>query len=102
MKKDIEILLDCRICNQVYNRSSIKIVSAKGSALLLHLHCSKCQTNSLALISKNVTGGTTVSMGILTDLDAQEAVVLLEQEPISMDEVLDMHQQLTISHKAAE
>lgn len=92
MRKELELLLDCPVCDAKYGPSSVQIVSGSGSSILVHIRCENCQTNSLAVLSKNQTGTTAVTMGMLTDLDYEEAAEMLEANPISADEVLDVHQ----------
>lgn len=96
MRKELEILLDCPVCNSKYEPDSVKVVSARPNVLLVHVSCSGCKSNSLALVSKNTSGMTAVNMGMLTDLDYEESSWMLEQSPVSADEVLDLHQAIDI------
>lgn len=94
MKNNLEILLGCAACGKKNSQSSIRVVSARQNSLLIHSHCSHCESSSLAIISKGAVDQQqgVVSMGVLTDLDYDEACQLLDKEPISIDEVLDVHE----------
>lgn len=97
MRKELEILLDCPVCNAKYEPDSVKVVDARPNVLLVHVSCRRCLSNSLALVSKNNSGLTAVNMGMLTDLNFEEASWMLEQSPVTADEVLDLHQAIDIS-----
>lgn len=97
MRKELEVLLDCPVCNFKYEPDSVKVVDGRQNVLLVHVTCGNCKTSSLALVSKNTSGMTAVTMGMLTDLDYEEAGWMLEQAPITADEVLDIHQAVDIS-----
>ena len=92
MKRELDILLDCPVCSAKYESNNVKVVSARPNALLVHVNCCSCKSSSLALVNKNASGMTAVSMGILTDLDYEEATWMLQLAPITADEVLDVHQ----------
>jgi predicted nucleic-acid-binding Zn-ribbon protein len=96
MKKDIEMLTDCPVCGKNYGRKEAKIIDVRKNTLLVHTNCSQCKSNFLALISKNIAGGTMITMGMLTDLNFEEANWMLDQNPVSADEVLDLHEEFNV------
>lgn len=89
---EVNLLIKCSICGKKYREKSIKIVQNKKEAMLVHVSCDFCHSSSLAVINKGMHGGENmVTLGILTDLDYQEACEFLRKEPISLDEVLDLY-----------
>lgn len=56
----------------------------------LHLTCEACGASTLVYVSLSQMGA--VSMGVLTDLDQSEAKILFKEEPVSSDEVLEVHE----------
>ncbi len=90
---EVNLLMKCSICGKKYGKKSINVVQNKKDAMLVHVNCDFCQSSSLAVINKGVQNNDSiVTLGILTDLDYEEACNLLRREPISFDEVLDMYE----------
>jgi hypothetical protein len=96
IKKGLETLLDCPVCGAKYDKGRARIVSGKEDALLVHTNCQKCNTNSLAMLSKNnMLGDGMVTMGMMTDLYYDEALMMLGKEPVSAEEVLQVFEKFS-------
>lgn len=91
---DLELLLNCPVCGKKYGYKSARIVEGTKGALLVHVGCDYCSSKSLAVISNPESNSfeNPVSVGIMTDLDYEEACKLLKDRPITADEVLDVYQ----------
>ncbi len=90
---EVNLLMKCSICGKKYGKQSIKIVQNKKDAMLVHVSCGFCQSASLAVVNKGIhNNDSVVTLGILTDLDYEEACSFLRREPISSDEVLDLYE----------
>ena len=90
---EVNLLMKCSICGKKYGNQSIKVVQNKKDAMLVHVNCDFCRSASLAVINKGVhNNDNIVSLGILTDLDYEEACNVLKRKPISSDEVLDLYE----------
>lgn len=88
---DLELLLNCPVCGKKYGHQSVRIVHGNHGAFLIHIGCQYCGSASLAVISRS-KGENMIAVGMLTDLNYEEACVLLEQKPVSSDEILDLYQ----------
>ena len=92
MMNNIELLLSCPICEKKYERGSIRLVLEKKDFSLLHIRCNFCGNSSLAVYSKQTQGsGGIITMGIMTDLDYEEACQFSSKRPIAVDELLDFY-----------
>ncbi len=92
---EVNLLMNCSICGKKYGKQSIKVVQNKKDAMLVHVNCDFCQSASLAVIKKSLQNNDNmVTLGILTDLDYEEACNVLRREPISLNEVLDLYNQV--------
>jgi hypothetical protein len=90
---EVNLLMKCSICGRKYGKQSIKVVQNKKDAMLVHVNCDFCRSASLAVINKGLQDNDNiVTLGILTDLDYEEACSVLKRDPISFDEVLDLHE----------
>lgn len=93
LMNEVNLLMKCSICGKRYGKQSIKIVQNKKDSMLVHVNCDFCRSASLAVINKGIPNNETmVTLGILTDLDYEEACSVLRREPISPDEILDLYE----------
>lgn len=82
----------CPLCNSAYNPLEAKILEERDDAHLVHVRCRNCQSAIVALI---VSGGLGVSsIGLVTDLSAEDVVHFKNEEPITIDDVLALHEEL--------
>ena len=91
---DLELLLNCPICGKKYGHRSARIVQGNQDAFLVHVGCKHCGSASLAIISRSKGTENMLAMGVMTDLNYQEACDLLQQKPISSDEIIEVYQSL--------
>lgn len=84
-----KLLTHCPLCQTQYEDQSVRLLGEDGTARLFHLTCSCCSHSVLAVILEN-QGGIS-SVGLVTDLEAQDALRFQEAEPISADDCLLAH-----------
>lgn len=82
----------CPLCNSAYNPLEAKILEEREDAHLVHVRCRQCQSAIVALI---VAGGLGVSsVGLVTDLSSDDVMRFKNDAPLTIDDVLELHQQL--------
>lgn len=82
-----KLLTHCPLCNAQYEEKSIRMIGEQGPTRLFHLTCQSCAHAVLAVILENQNGVS--SLGMVTDLEAQEAIRFQDADPISADDCLD-------------
>ena len=90
LKKQVIIL--CPICNKDYKPNNIKRVAEAGDVLLAHSNCPRCHSNILSLLYKDILGITMV--GMVSDLNYDDAVKIKNQPPLDEDDILAAYQQI--------
>ncbi|MEP7162855.1 MAG: hypothetical protein ABI747_03775 [Candidatus Moraniibacteriota bacterium] len=83
-------LIHCPVCNKEYRPAKMLLLDQEEKRSTLHLTCEACGASTLVYVSLSQMGA--VSMGVLTDLDQSEAKILFKEEPVSSDEVLEVHE----------
>ncbi len=68
------------------------MIEDSGDRTVFHLTCQNCQTATLVFVSRNRMG--VVSLGMATDLSADDARAFFGKEPISSDYVIDVYEKL--------
>lgn len=98
------MLAHCPLCQAAYDDASVRLLgevastlSTQGTSRLFHLTCKKCAHAILAVILESAHGVS--SIGLVTDLEAQDAVRIHDADPISADDVLRAHYELGTKSK---
>ncbi len=87
-----KLLSHCPLCDAAYEDQCIRLLGEHGGMRLFHLTCPSCTHAVLAVIMENQHGIS--SMGMVTDLEVQDAVRFRDAEPISADMCFEARDQL--------
>jgi hypothetical protein len=87
----------CSICSNRYNPMEAKIVLENSNTHLIHIKCRNCQSSTIAVIMASNLGIS--SVGLVTDLEADDIIKFLKARPISSNEILEIHQSLNSKEK---
>lgn len=82
----LPLLTHCPVCRCSYQQQKVEVIAEKISARLAHITCANCHNALLAIIVNGALGMSTV--GMLTDLTANDARRLRSGQVISEDELL--------------
>lgn len=80
------MLTHCPICRGSYQQQRVEVITEKNRARLVHITCANCHNGLLAIIASGAMGMSTV--GMLTDLTANDVRRLQSWQTISEDELL--------------
>lgn len=80
----------CPNCSHRFNRAEASIIGNKGNSILIHITCPKCKISVISSVSLSNAGVMTV--GMLTDLSKEDLSMLKEDNAITVDDVIDMHE----------
>ena len=92
------LLAHCPLCHAAYLPAEIRLIGEKGSSRLFHCNCTACGYAVLAVILE--TPGSVSSVGLVTDLEIQDALRFKDATPITADECLNLHHALEQDAKA--
>jgi len=81
-----KLLTNCPMCEAPYESKSIRLLGEHGGMRTFHLTCQSCSHAVLAVIMEHPHGVS--SLGMVTDLEAQDAVRFQDADMISADDVL--------------
>jgi len=85
-------IANCPLCNVEYLTEKVRLVGERGTKQLFHCTCEGCGNSMLAIILE--TKGSISSVGLLTDLEVQDAMRMHEAVPISSDDCIEAHRLL--------
>lgn len=95
------LLAHCPLCQAAYDDASVRplgetaprpLIGGQGKSRMFHLTCKQCHHSVLAVILESVHGVS--SIGLVTDLEAQDAVRIHDADPISANDVVKAHVEL--------
>ncbi len=82
----------CPICSQRYDIQHVNILRENNQGVLSHFSCKNCSASFIAAIVETPFGH--MASGLLTDLGADEVLKFAEQDVITNDDVLEVHEML--------
>ncbi|USN53163.1 MAG: hypothetical protein H6760_03235 [Candidatus Nomurabacteria bacterium] len=83
-------LSHCPLCQAFYQPSTSRILVTSEDAHLIHLECTRCGSSVLAIIVASMVGVS--SVGLLTDLTAEDVMKFRLGKEIDANDVLDVHE----------
>jgi hypothetical protein len=86
----LKIINRCPICQANYTGSGARLFAQFQAARLVHITCGKCQSFFVAMIAS--LGQGLSSVGMITDLNYEDAKNLYLAEPITIDELIEGYQ----------
>lgn len=88
----------CPICGSQSSRMEIRSLGSAGDTQLLHATCRRCSSKVLALTL--VASAASGSVGLVTDLSADDVLRAAGNPPLTEDDVLRAHALLATSAEA--
>jgi len=86
----IKLISFCPLCQAKQEKMAVNILDKNETARLVHLECQSCNTAILALIMVSAAGLN--SLGMITDLSADEVLKFKETDALEADDLLDFYQ----------
>jgi hypothetical protein len=88
----LRLIQRCPVCNQDYNTGKFQILDEENNTFLAYLTCSNCRSSILVRVMTLPQG--LVGNAILTDLYSEEVLPFSEEQQITSNEVLAIHDYL--------
>lgn len=85
------------MCHTNYPAAEVRLVGEKGTTRLFHCTCTSCGHAMLAIVLE--AQGSMSSLGLMTDLEAADALQFQEYAPISADDCIAAHRVLEESSR---
>jgi len=82
--------VSCYNCGATLEKAQLVVVIETPLALVAHATCSECGAQSMVTMTPSGVG----SVPLVSDLEPKEIKKFINMEPISYDEILDLHKKL--------
>ncbi|MCI0479691.1 hypothetical protein L0Y59_04045 [Candidatus Uhrbacteria bacterium] len=92
-----KLLAHCPLCQTAYGDAEVRLLGERGSTRLFHCSCASCGHAMLAVILESQ--GAVSSVGLVTDLEVQDALRFRGAPTVSADDCLAAHALLETGSK---
>ena len=92
------VLAHCPVCHVLYPLERVQMLHEHGASRVFHCSCASCGNAIMAVVMETESGVS--SMGMVTDLEVQDAVRFYDVLPISADDCVVFHRSLETNEKA--
>lgn len=82
----------CPFCSAEYDLDGAQVVGEEEEATVVYVTCSKCESSIVAMVA--MTGLGIVSLGLVTDMTAEDTGRFFGAKEISSNELLSMYEML--------
>lgn len=89
---DLKIIDKCPICKKKLSAEQMKIIEEKDEGMLIYVSCGSCHSNLIFSVVKAPMG--LIGQGVVTDLSENEVIKFKDVQPISQNEILEVHEKL--------
>ncbi len=93
-----KLLSHCPLCKQGYAEKAVQSLGQKDGNELYHCTCHQCGYAMIAVVLEQA--GLVSSIGMITDLEINDAVRFYKAEPISNNECVEAHRVLNEQSQA--
>lgn len=84
-----QLLAHCPVCHAAYPTSDVRLLGEKGPTRLFHCTCQRCGNAVIAVVLENA--GAVSSVGLVTDMEVQDALRFQDVPAVSSDECIAAH-----------
>lgn len=94
-KTDFEFkyLGSCPVCGSSFQGRQTEILNRREGLSQVYAQCSECKSSIVIFVLRNAIGFIT-TIGMLTDMTKKDILRFGKMEPLTSDDVLELHQML--------
>ena|SRR3989338_3581371 len=89
-KDTLRLLSYCPLCKETGHDVEASIIGSEGNMCVWHVRTRSCGHALIAMVLKNRE--LVSAVGLATDLSAEDVLRVMDQKPVSIDDVLRAHQ----------
>lgn len=93
INSNLDLRIRCPICKAEYGLNSSEVLDRKEGVASIYLSCPKCLSSLLVTVTFGSSGGILVA-AMLTDLKLEDIKKFKKVNPISVDDVIEIHKEL--------
>ncbi|MBI5037916.1 MAG: hypothetical protein HZC01_04405 [Candidatus Kerfeldbacteria bacterium] len=87
-QRAVQLMPTCQLCAEPFIPKRISVLNQLGQIQLLHAQCTRCRTGMVLLLLNHEYG--IGSVGLVTDLTERDVLHFSTNQPVSVDDVLEI------------
>lgn len=90
--ENMHFVCRCPFCGADYDLEGAKVISEEDDSTMIYVTCSDCESSIVAIVAMSGLG--VVSLGLVTDMTAEDAKRFVGSRCVSSDELLSIYETL--------
>lgn len=89
---NMQLVTRCPFCSAEYDLDGAQVIGEENDATMVYITCSDCESSIVAIVAMSGLG--IVSLGLVTDMTAEDTKVFNEDKPVTSDDLLKIYETL--------
>lgn len=99
MDYNMHLVSRCPFCSAEYDLEGAKIIGEEDESTMIYVTCSECESSIVAIVAMSGLG--IVSLGLVTDMTAEDTKRFSGAKSVSSDELLSIYELLEKNNQQA-
>jgi hypothetical protein len=91
--ENMQLVTRCPFCSAEYDLDGAQVIGEENDATMVYITCSECESSIVAIVAMSGLG--IISLGLVTDMTAEDTKKFLHQKHMTSDEFLIIYEQLS-------
>jgi len=89
---NMQLVTRCPFCSAEYDLDGAQVIGEENDATMVYITCSDCESSIVAIVAMSGLG--IVSLGLVTDMTAEDTKTFTEGKPVTSDDLLEIYETL--------
>lgn len=96
---NMHMVTRCPFCSAEYDLDGAQVIGEDNDATMVYITCSDCESSIVAIVAMSGLG--IVSLGLVTDMTAEDTKRFMRTERVSSNELLEVYELLEKNQRQA-
>lgn len=89
---NMHLVSRCPFCSAEYDIEGAKVIGEEEDSTMIYVTCSECESSIVAIVAMSGLG--IISLGLVTDMTAEDTKRFMKEKNVSSDELLNIYELL--------
>lgn len=89
---NMQLVTRCPFCSAEYDLDGAEVIGEENDATMVYITCTDCESSIVAIVAMSGLG--IVSLGLVTDMTAEDTKRFNATKQVSSDDLLDIYETL--------
>ena len=96
---NMQLVTRCPFCSAEYDLDGAQVIGEENDATMVYITCSECESSIVAIVAMSGLG--IVSLGLVTDMTAEDTKRFNAEKPVTSDDLLTIYELVQKNHSKA-